>query len=331
MRRSGWFLLCLVFAATALALASQGEERLTRLFGSEYDFWDCDWSPDGKILALAGKSHYQPAVKSRIWLYTIGTEKPAVWTNTDSLCDDWPRWSPDGKRLALVRRELDGSRRTCIWWKDVVTGEGKWLTKGPDDRQPTWAPDGHAIVFRRGLGRPQESVLAVFDMTSRKVTALPLPGGQLGEAFWGCDGRIYYTRYQLVQRETRVGGQTYPVPDVSGRLWRYEPATDEGGPVMTESFDQRMPALSPDGKWLAFYGQRSGQETVAPIPNPAQWALFLRDQATGKMTELVTNVDLTHGPPAWSRNSQTVTFYSLRKTMPALWSCPIANPAGTGQ
>lgn len=324
MRRSGW--LIGLFLAAAVALAAPGEERLTRVFDSSYDFWDCDWSPDGQRLALAGKNYREPAEKSRIWLYTVGAEKPILWTNTENLCDDWPRWSPDGRRLALVRRELQGRRLTCIWWKDVESGAGMRLTKGPDDRQPSWSPDGKAIVFRRGLG-PEESALALLDTGTYRVTLLPVPPGLLGEPFWGVDGIIYYTRYQLVPCETKIQDRVYKSQVISGgRLWYYDPATGRGGPLLREEFDQRMPALSPDGKWLAFYGQVAEKGQAASIPDPAGWALFLRNQANGELTRLAGNVALTGGPPVWSKDSRTTIVYRHSSSqpsnaLPALWSC----------
>jgi len=330
MRRSGVFFLVLLAVFLASVGAAAAEERLTRLFDTTYDFWDGDWSPDGQRLVLAGKQHYQPADKSRIWLFTAGQGKPVLWTNTDTLCDDWPRWSPDGQRIAMVRRELADGRRTCIWWKDAATGAGRRLTKGPDDRQPSWSPDGQALVFRRGMG-PTESALSLFEVSSGKVTQLPIPRGLLGEPFWGRDGFIYYTRYRLVMRETKVNGQTYRVQVIGGgSLWRYHPATGEGGAVQTAEFDQRMPALSPDGKYLAFYGQRDGPGQTLSIPDPTCWALFLREQTTGKLTEVVTDVALTGGPPVWSRDGKSLIFYSLRKKVPALWSCPVTNPVEAG-
>lgn len=326
--------IAVVFCAfLAFALAAwprAAENSLRRLFAETHDFWDCDWSPDGCLLALAGKQHYQPAEKSRIWLWKAREERLVLLTNTEAYCDDWPRWSPDGGHLALVRRELTGARRTCIWWKEMATGAGRRLTPGPDDRQPSWSPDGRAIVFRRGLG-PTASTLAVWEAATGKVRNLPIPPGLVGEPFWGGDGAIYYTRYRLVERETKIGEQIYRVEVIAGgRLWRYDPATGQGGAVSPEEFDQRMPSLSPDGRWLAFYGQRGGEGPAASIPDPARWALYVRDQATGRLKEVVADVALTGGPPAWSRDGRTIIFYSLRQKFPALWSYSLADLLGTG-
>ncbi|NLG85309.1 MAG: hypothetical protein GX493_12055 [Firmicutes bacterium] len=303
-----------------------------RVFGPEYDFWDGDWSPDGRLLALAGKPHYLPAEEARIWLWKADGEKLTLLTNTPDYCDDWPRWSPDGRYLALVRRELGGQKRICLWWKEMETGAGRRLTAGPDDRQPSWSPDGRAIGFRRGRG-PREAVLAVWERATGKVWTLPLPPGLLGEPFWGCDGFIYYTRYQVLERETRIGGVSHRVSVIGGgRLWRYDPRTGRHEPLTPEGYDRRMPVLSPDGRRLTFYGQRGREETVFSIPDPTKWALYLQDLVTGRLQEVAITVAVTGGPPIWSRDGRTLCFYSLRDKFPALWAATLGEePSDGGQ
>ena len=325
MRRMRWVLLCLV-PILILGGTVQGGEQPVRLFDKEYDFWSCDWSPDGRYLALAGKTHSQPADKTRIWLSRNGSDKPILLTNTDYLSDDWPRWSPDGAYIAMSRKDLN-NRRVCVWMKNIQTGVGYRLTKGPDDRQPSWSPDGRMLDFRRGLGTDRSSLVTI-DVVKGTVTVLPLADGMFGEPFWGADGNIYYTRYQSIQRESKAGNKTYYVPETGGRLCWFNPSAGQGGQVLTEDFDQRMPVLSPDGQWLAFYGRRDQLGTSPSIPDPEQWALFVRGQITQNCTELLSNVALTGGAPSWSRDGKTIIIYSLRRIAPALWSYAIGEEPG---
>ena len=62
---------------------------------------------------------------------------------------DQPVFSPDGKRLALVRRDLDKETRD-VWVIDNATGKATQISvseKGDAVRQPVWSPDGSRIAY----------------------------------------------------------------------------------------------------------------------------------------------------------------------------------------
>jgi len=61
---------------------------------------------------------------------------------------DQPVFSPDGKRLALVRQDLD-KEINDIWVIDNATGKATRISvseKGARVRQPVWSPDGSRIA-----------------------------------------------------------------------------------------------------------------------------------------------------------------------------------------
>jgi Tol biopolymer transport system component len=62
--------------------------------------------------------------------------------------------------------------------------------------------------------------------------------------------------------------------------------------------EARYPAISPDGRWLAFSTFRSGY-----------WNLSLRDLDTGAMRRL-TNVSCDQTFPAWLPDSRTLLYSS---------------------
>ena len=60
--------------------------------------------------------------------------------------EEWPAWSPDGKRLAYVAE--DGGYRQ-LFLQDSG-GASRRLTSGRhDDIQPAWSPDGRRLAFVR--------------------------------------------------------------------------------------------------------------------------------------------------------------------------------------
>jgi Tol biopolymer transport system component len=96
------------------------------------------------------------------------THPPKGWR------DDAPTWSPDGKHVAFYRQRID-ERMSRIMVLNLITGGVREVTHcGPDqgwtkehpppssghycvaDFDPSWAPDGDSLAFRRILGPDKE-------------------------------------------------------------------------------------------------------------------------------------------------------------------------------
>jgi len=126
-----------IFFVPAYAPNLVGTE--TRLLPDTYDVWAGDWAPDGKSLAFAGKQQGKDATQMKIWLWNLAPEeKPIQLTGTEELMDYSPRWSPDGTKIAITRRNFGklNSTNSTIWVKEISGGAGRQLTQGPEDREP---------------------------------------------------------------------------------------------------------------------------------------------------------------------------------------------------
>ncbi|HEY7498473.1 MAG TPA: hypothetical protein VH740_08165 [Vicinamibacterales bacterium] len=56
-------------------------------------------------------------------------------------------FSPDGARLAVIKRDLDTDAQD-VWTFDVSTGKGKAITSDAEpDTAPVWSPDGRSIAY----------------------------------------------------------------------------------------------------------------------------------------------------------------------------------------
>jgi dipeptidyl aminopeptidase/acylaminoacyl peptidase len=121
---------------------------------------DPQLSPDGRFVAYVWSTTDWKANRrvTHIWrVDAAGSTQPVQLTNGPGEGETSPRWSPDGKQLALLARRpgADGDRdsdapetHTQIFLIDVAGGEARPLTKHPTSvSEISWAPDGSAIYF----------------------------------------------------------------------------------------------------------------------------------------------------------------------------------------
>jgi Tol biopolymer transport system component len=103
--------------------------------------WDeyVAWSPlDNGELAIATTADNNSEIH-------IGTGANLRRLTFNTVRDEWPTWSPDGRRIAHSNYQFD---KGDIYVTDVATGATEWLYgTGDDDNQPTWSPDGRWIAF----------------------------------------------------------------------------------------------------------------------------------------------------------------------------------------
>jgi dipeptidyl aminopeptidase/acylaminoacyl peptidase len=106
-----------------------------------------------------------------------------------------PQISPDGSRIAYVRRSNDimtDSTRSTIWLIDVKTGAHTPLVASPGNHfSPRWSPDGTRLAYvSAGDGSPQLFVRWMATGATARVTGLPQSPDSIS---WSPDGtRIAY-------------------------------------------------------------------------------------------------------------------------------------------
>jgi eukaryotic-like serine/threonine-protein kinase len=166
----------------------------------------------------------------------------------------FPRISPDGRRLAISK--VSGTSSSSIWIFELDHGTSSRLTffSGRNDL-PAWSPDGRSIAFTWTQDGKRHIYQKPADGTG---TATPLVVGEGGEIFpsWSSDGR-----YLLFQTHSRRGTSPW-------EIWA-QPLFGDHKPfpvVENPQFLQGTPALSSDGKWLAYDSDESGKVEVYVTP-----------------------------------------------------------------
>ena len=161
--------------------------------------------------------------------------------------------SPDGKQLAVSI--LAGSEEQ-VWVKQLPDGPLSKLTfEGNLNFRPAWSPDGRSIGFISP--RTGRAAFWVKRADGSSIAEQVLLGGTgaPNEAFWSRDGQwiVYRTGDPRDLLAQRVGA-------------------DSGTGTVTlleTSFEEIMPTVSPDGRWLAYASNESGrwEVYVRPFPN----------------------------------------------------------------
>ncbi len=205
------------------------------------------------------------------------------------------RLSPDGRRVALgIDDEKKGS--SDIWTYDFERRLPARVTLDPrDEKNPMWSADGRTIYFRCDWHGPPDVCRVTVGAPETAAPFVVRPGVQFPEDV-SPDGR------SLVFAEF--------IRRTNGDLWLF-PLTGEGQAVaLTQApFDEKGARFSPDGRWLAYYSNESGNREVYIRP-VAETGERIRVSSSGGTM------------PRWRRDGRELFYLSPDK---AVMSVPLGS------
>jgi serine/threonine protein kinase/Tol biopolymer transport system component len=154
--------------------------------------------------------------------------------------------SPDARRIALDRTDLDTIQRD-IWVMDIDRGAPSRLTFNPaDDTSPRWSPDGKRIFFNSN----REGLTNCFQRAadgSGEETPVRKSEGTLR----ACNDISPDGKYLLFH--SREANNSYD-------LWSVPVDGDEKpSPFLKTPYNEGQARFSPDGKWVAYASEESGR------------------------------------------------------------------------
>jgi eukaryotic-like serine/threonine-protein kinase len=208
-------------------------------------------SANGVLLYLGGGAG---AGSQLFWIDRTG--KQGEMAIPDAGIYHWPALSPDGKKLAVAIYDAQGN--SDIWVVDLARKTKSRITFGPSENShPVWWPDGKSVVF----GSLREGTFHAYrkaaDGTGNDEKLLETPG--LSETPYSIspDGR--YVAYGYLDPNSGRGSDIYALPVFGAR---------KPFPIVNTQFNEAVPAISQDGKWLAYMSNDTGQFEVYIRPFP---------------------------------------------------------------
>jgi eukaryotic-like serine/threonine-protein kinase len=242
----------LLHVREGVLLAQPFDPKNARLSGEPVALADHVYQFNGPLLAGFSASQtgvlvYEPSPSSsRIsWLDRTGKELETLpMTGAIRAL----RLSPDGRTLAMgVEDEKEGS--SDIWTYDLARRLPARVTLNPnDEKMPVWSSDGQSIFFRCDWQGPPDIYRVSVRSPDSAAPVVVRPGVQFPEDV-SQDGR--YLVFTEFMRRT------------NGDLWLM-PLSGDGKPVPIAQtpFDEKGARFSPDGRWLAYYSNESGNREM---------------------------------------------------------------------
>jgi serine/threonine-protein kinase len=194
-------------------------------------------------------------------LYTTGGRgddpREVVWVGLDGSVEPVdPGWvgdlrtlavAPDGRRLA-VSIFVEGEEQ--VWVKELPRGPLSKITfDGPAAYRPSWSPDGRDVLYvsLQGITPDVWSKRADGSAPAELLLDLAAP---VQEALRSHDGEwlVYRTTPRDIVGLSRAGDTVA---------------------LVATPFEERAPALSPNGRWLAYQSDETGRYEVYVRPFPA--------------------------------------------------------------
>lgn len=204
--------------------------------------------------------------------------------------DEYPRWSPDGRRIAFAANP--GGAYDLF----VMAADGSGITRvtdGPhDDVEPAWAPDGAKLAYTEEIKRPlgKRYSLRLKDLETGRAERLAagFPESAALADFSPAAPLLAFT------------GKRAPGWDV----FLCDLATGEVRPLTTGGHACR-PRFSADGRTIAYVSHeadRKGDVWLAAPDGSSRRRLTIRDETSDYS-------------PAWSPDGRTIVFASSAETM----------------
>lgn len=263
----------------------RGETRTIRFTTDEGTWTSVDVSPDGGTLVFD--------MVGEIWLLPIeGGEARPITKESGIALNFHPAFSPEGSRIAFIS---DREGQDNVWVMDADGSNPRQVSRQKEDRMalPAWTPDGQFVVARVGgdSNFNGQGSLWMWHVEGGEGVRLTPEDVNASWPELSPNGRRYLYYEERVSSD--IGDPNpakglYQLRRMDLRTGRVLEITSGIGPVRDGGGGRRSsgggiaPAVSPDGRFLAF-GRRiaDGTQVLKGHEYGPRTALWIRDLDTG--------------------------------------------------
>jgi Tol biopolymer transport system component len=293
--------------------------------------YDAHYLPKGYLTYVLGDSLFAVAFDARR-LTVSGRAVPLVQDIASEFIGYPAAFYAVSNNGTLVFAPADATRAELVW-VDRAGREESLGIKACYCHNPSLSPDGTRVVFTMSQDNGKNIDLWVWSLAQHNLTRLTLEGGLQDAPVWTLDSAAI--AYHVIPdsvflrpadgtgaRERLLQGSSYPQP------WAWTPGgdliftdrsagTDSIGALAVKGDRQRRSVLvaesgrivrvvvSPDGHWLAYQSNESGESEiyVRPYPNvdAGKWSV---SSGGGEA-------------PKWARDGHTLFFLGSKSLMAA--------------
>lgn len=250
-----------------------------------YDYRLLDWSPDGRLLAVAHSDSPDAPLGLSLIDVRTGERHRLTYPGTSVGGDVDPRFSPDGRFLSFVR--LIHRSNQELFLVRVEGGAPKQLTtEGKQVSGHDWTPDGKTIVFSSDRGG---------EFRLWRIQPLSLnPGRSLRSI--GIYGE-FPIQLSLARKAPSL---VYSVLHQDRNIWRLDLKEKQWTRIVASSWQDASPQYSPAGDRICFRSDRSGEDQL--------WV----SAADGSNPVQITRGPLWPSVGRWSPDGRSIVFNNAR-------------------